>query len=174
MPRNFKIRIVGSGELVGDVATTDPVEKIQVVLRVTLISHEQYAIDLSGAQYGYHQECTEWNDFFESRVEEVKSKNALGSAKECLAIAAAKWIPIYQARKLTTFFGKKLWHSVQLWTRKEISIDNMLALPDDEYEAKKESLLESVGRYMEHSKEESIDAGLFPPGGPSSAPELRS
>lgn len=43
------------------------------ILKVTTVSGVAYAIDISGAQYGYPEPVTLWDEYAATRVQEIKN-----------------------------------------------------------------------------------------------------
>lgn len=162
VPKNLKIEILQSQ---GKISNIDAVRKDgmhHIIFRVTLTNGEQYAVDLAGAQYGYHKECLTWQDYSTSRIEKVIEIGALGATKKALADdTEKKGYPANRVQELNISFAKEMWLCVQIWTRQEGSLDAMLALPEKYHMAKRTSLLELVERFVTLSRQDSIRQGSW-------------
>ena len=132
------------------------------ILRVTLRNKEQYAVDLSGAQYGHYQECLPWPDYLTTRVEQSLEVSAYGTAKDWLAEQAKqRGFPTDKVHSLNLSFAKELGLCIKLWKQQGESFDTLLVSPEAQYQQKKETLLGLVKELMNLSRETSIQQGSW-------------
>ena len=165
LPKNTRLEILQGLIVDGQRAARKDGWK-HVVFKVTLKNDDQYAIDLTGAQHGHHQECMKWDEYVASRVETIISTPAFGSTKQVRIEQTMKKGPPYMAViELNDFFANELWLAVRDWACRngssDGSLDRLLALPGKEYEQGKESLLSKVRKVMETSRANSIRAGKW-------------
>ena len=136
------------------------------VLRVTLSNGEQYAVDFTGAQYGYKEDCQYWEDYREERVEGDLEVRPLGSTEKWYVEKVKEkpqegGYPFKEMLSIKYHFANELKRSLEIWVKKEGSIDCMLTLPDEEYEGKSKLLLEWVKSSMKIAREVSIRKGRW-------------
>ena len=132
------------------------------LLRVTLTSHDQYAVDLTGAQYGHHEECLPWPDYVTARVDQIIEVQPLGATKTWLAKKALELpYPSSLVESLGISFLDELRLCIRFWEGRGGSVSALLALPEQQYEAKKVSFLEFVMTSMKLSREDSIKNGSW-------------
>lgn len=162
IPKNSVIEILPSQ---GKINNIDAVRKDgthHTILRVTLNNSEQYAIDLTGAQYGHQHECLNWQDYIAARVEKIVQVDAFGIAKRWLADnAQERGYPWNRVQELNNYFVKEVQLLLGLWTRQGGSIDALLASQDKEYEEKKDALIRRVKGGMELARKDSIRDALW-------------
>lgn len=155
VPKNLKFEIVVFQGVINEISVRKD-GMHHTILRVTLLNNEQYAIDLTGAQYGYHQECLPWQTYITTRVEIIVEIQALGAAKQFLANNARDYVKngsmAERLESIDFFFARELELCIKSWTLGHESVGSLLAAPQDEYESKKKSLLEMVTKAMEVSR----------------------
>ena len=132
------------------------------IFRITLTSQDQYAVDLTGAQYGHHQDCVPWQDYVAARVDHIMEVNSFGATKRLLAETAFKPPhPRSLLKSLCTSFLGEMELCINLWESRGGSVNTMLALPEEQYFAKKVSFLEFIKTCMKRSREDSIKQGSW-------------
>jgi hypothetical protein len=67
MPKSSRRQLI----TIGLNGTPDFQDYRHILLRVELTGGEEYAIDLSGAQYGYYEPITPWNVYRDTRVANI-------------------------------------------------------------------------------------------------------
>ena len=132
------------------------------ILRVTLKNSEQYAVDLTGAQYGHYQECLPWQDYCTARVGEIIEVNSYGYTKQLIPKEAKKRGYLSEkTESLSLSFAKELRLCIEHWKSHGETFDTLLASPEVEYQQKKKALLELVKKLMKLSREISIQQGSW-------------
>ena len=161
-PKNSKIEILLSKVKPGGMKVVEKSGWNHTILRVTLKSGERYAIDLTGAQYGYQEDCMPWDDYFATRVEAIVDIKPHGHAKDRLANEArSKGFPLSLLQGLGAYFANDLRLSIVMWEKSGGDTKVLLTLPEKEFKAKKEDLLGLVKRLMKQSREDSIQHGSW-------------
>ena len=132
------------------------------IFRVTLTSQEQYAVDLTGAQYGYHEECLPWEDYVTARVDRIIEINHFGATEKWLAEDTPKCpYPASLVRSMSLSFFNEMEGCIKVWEGCQGSVSALLALPEEEYAAKKVSFLDFIKTYMNYAREECIRQGFW-------------
>ncbi|KAL8694685.1 MAG: hypothetical protein Q9218_000696 [Villophora microphyllina] len=150
IPKDLNIEIVLCQERVSNHRIVRKDGITHTILRVTLVNEEQYAIDFSGAQYGFHQECLPWYEYTAARVDRIVEIQAFGATQEWLAAdTLKKGHPTDKVQLLRIDFANELRRSVKHWTDRQGSVDALLALPEQEYTEKRKSLLKVVKTLVE-------------------------
>ena len=126
------------------------------------MDNEQFAVDITGAQYGHYQECLPLQDFVTTRVEEIIQVGDYGAAEQLLAeLAEKRGNPTKWAHSLNLSFAKELRLSIEIWNNKGETLDALLALPETQYQQKKKSFLGLVKELMKYSWKESVKQGSW-------------
>ena len=132
---------------------SDDVHKVIVaglhsVLRVSLKTGEQYAIDITAAQYGWARNSQPWKQFAHRYIFEQCSTNKLGYTVEEINEQMTKWgTKDFRTKKkcaaLAAFQGLHL--RVQDWMRKnDLNPVELLKLPAQEFESKVVDLIKTT------------------------------
>ncbi|KAL8830991.1 MAG: hypothetical protein Q9191_001119 [Dirinaria sp. TL-2023a] len=162
IPKDLRIEILVSQKYLGIAPGVRKDGWHHTILRVTLTNNEQFAVDLTGAQYGHYQECLPWQDYVTTRVEEIIQIGAYGAAKQMLAeVAEERGNPTKWAHSLNLSFSKELRLSLEIWNRHGENFDTLLASPEVQYQPKKKRMLGLVKGLMEYSREESVKQGSW-------------
>ena len=109
---------------------------------------EIYALDMTGAQYGWTEPILPWDVFANTRLRTIDHVDSFGWHR-----------PYYKNRCHSSVVGYKGYHDVMedfgralddyigKWQKKNVSLQALLNLPQDQFQAKREALM----AYMESS-----------------------
>ena len=159
-PKNSKIEILLGQKAINGLPAVRKDGMHHTIFRISLTNNEPYAVDLTGAQYGYQEDCLPWHYYVATRVDEIIETRPFGHTKTWLEDATSKQPrPNQVAQRLKTYFLEELRRSLQVWEAQAVSVGTLLGLPQAEYEAKRVSLLETVKTFMNFSREDSLRQG---------------
>ncbi|KAL2053992.1 hypothetical protein ABVK25_005531 [Lepraria finkii] len=57
-------------------------QALTAIIQVTLKNSDNYAVSITGAQYGHYDSVIPWDLYVESRVDSIQEVQTLGSIKE--------------------------------------------------------------------------------------------
>lgn len=137
------------GESVGDKVRHD-------VLKLRLRSKELFAVDLSGAQFGYHDPVTSWKEYEKIRVRKVLDVDAAPSAYNILQVDdySTEWILICVAMaKVPKDPGRRVYenileamnHHFLMWQANEhLSLKALWTLGEEDFQKKHLDLVDYI------------------------------
>lgn len=121
------------------------------VLQVTLKNKEVYALDMTGAQYGWPLPTTmPWGTFLKERVEIVKEIRKFGETAQDLRVERAatnneEILYYHQAMdEMKQFFNMLL----KQWQNNVSLLKDMLKLPEEDFQRKQASLFQFMNEKM--------------------------
>ena len=120
---------------------------------VSLKSGEVYIVDLSGAQFGYHEPVLAVNNYFEMRAEAMGRVLPFGHQRQDFQEASKKgftWASAIRAANEIMYEGFN--DFVSKWEKLAMRLNTMLKLQDRAFIEKQKSLVLSVKRLMEKYK----------------------
>ena len=114
------------------------------LLKVCLRGGDTYALDISSAQYGYHNPISSWKDYTRERVAEVDSLTPFGTWRQKMDIhevgsiqAAITW----HHQKATAAMNQ----AVALWlVANKMTLKDLLCLREDAFLVKRSELLAAI------------------------------
>ena len=122
----------------------DKQEYVHSLLKVSIKGGETYALDITSAQYGYHDPISPWPDFLRDRVATFRCSEPFGtwrskaSIHQPLTIQAA----IEKHHKRATAFMN---NDIRDWSiGNQMTLKELLCLPEDSFEKKKNELLATI------------------------------
>lgn len=126
------------------------------VLRVTLTNSEIYALDITAAQYGWHESAVmPWPTFFEQRVKVINEIRNFGETKRVLkAEAQAAGRARIFCQRIREYMEKGFNNNLSEWQRNNISFKAMPRCSEEEFKIKQDSLLGFMDDRMSTSKVE--------------------
>ncbi|KAL8790167.1 MAG: hypothetical protein Q9195_006494 [Heterodermia aff. obscurata] len=162
IPKNLNLEIGLWQKEINNLPVLRKDEIHHTILRLTLTNQEQYAVDLTGAQYGHHEECLPWQDYVSARVERIIEVQPFGATKAWLAEAVLKQhYPHSLVQSLMISFFDELGLCVKFWEAQGGSVEALLALPEEQWLAKRVAFLEAIKTMMKFSREDSIRHGSW-------------
>ncbi|CAG8977209.1 hypothetical protein HYALB_00006746 [Hymenoscyphus albidus] len=127
-----------------------------VVLKVTLNSEEEFAIDLAGAQYGHHQPVIPWDEFQRTRVLEITSTIPPRTPHGLLKVDDYRMDAMLKQNVKINRHGSKdfeleaLAMLMRLWQSKNLGFRDLWNLPMDEFVRRNRELVDFVHWNFNH------------------------
>lgn len=116
------------------------------LFRLTTVSGEKYALDLTSAQHGYYEPIIPWNSYEKLRVGKVSGK-VLSFGGTQIDEWARKNKSSVEQEKSAVFgcFTAYLNMTLQHWQINNTSFNTLLTRPDEEFERQRSDLYAHVG-----------------------------
>ena len=114
---------------------------------------ETYALDMAGAQYGWHESVTPWQLYNTSRVRGIKDVLPFGGTRVFCKTRAdnmggqRKWIHTIKEN-----FAESVDNAMAKWQRSNVSSSDLLRLPEHEFQKEQASLLNAVDDFLHRRK----------------------
>ena len=140
----------------------DATDYVHSIIRITMKNGHIYALDMAGAQYGWHESIIPWQTYHASRVREIREVLPFGGtrlfcdARANSMIAQGKWV-----HGINRNFAFNVQEAVTWWQKKNISTTNLLRLPEPDFTKHQSSLLETVAEFLRISKTMQESKGAF-------------
>lgn len=142
-----------------------------IVLLLTLKNGEKYAIDVSGAQYGWKETVVPWDAYKDSRVRNITERVDFGQAVQRVRVQAEregelrKW-----TQGIIEQFTNVLNDALSIFLGIRMKFDTMLGLSASEFKKQQEVLFDLILQRLEAYKNYGEELGLwrvkgFLPGG---------
>lgn len=156
--KNNKLQIVWIGHQRVDARTY-----LHNVLRVTLNNDEVYALDITGAQFGWRGSTVmPWSTFLENRVDIVKEVRKFGETarieKAEAQLAGEYRISIHH---INEHIEIHLHDFLRHWQMGNASLSSMLRCSAEDFKPKQDSLLRFMEDCMLHIKDSALQTGFF-------------
>ena len=120
-----------------------------LILRISFKSGKDYAVDISGAQFGFHEPVLPWAEYESQRVHKIKATYPLGHQKQVLdnmMFPNASMMASFQNGKAV---GDEMDKVLDGWLRLEnIKLAAIMKLGPQAYEAKSGQVLEVLSESM--------------------------
>lgn len=132
-------------------------------LRVTTKTGEMYALDMTGAQFGWTESVLPWNIFASTRISVIDEIEAFGFSKpylkeKCLSLGEARtYIHAMDKTFEDAFTG-----CICGWQKANVALPALLQLPQERFDEQQQALLEHMDHAMQTFRDSSIDTGRFP------------
>ena len=132
------------------------------IIKITMKTGEVYALDMTGAQYGWTECIVPWKTYVESRVREVKKVVPFGETKVSSNMDAKKKGGQYQwVHGIKVLFAQIVDGAVMLWQRGNILTTDLFRLPEQEFQKKQASLVDAVEELLQKEKSFQESQGSF-------------
>ena len=149
-------------------STIDHTDYPHTLVRVTLKNGESYAVDMAGAQYGWHEPVTPWQLYENSRVRKMYQVVSFGGTRVyCKERADSMGGEQKRAHAIKDNFGEKVDEALAWWQRANISSSDLLCLPEHAFPKRKASLLACIDEFLQRYKAFQESCGMFDIGGGS-------
>lgn len=128
----------------------DGTDYAHTILRITTKNEETYALDMTGAQYGWDGVLIPWKLYANMRVREIREVMPFGQTKVfCKERAEAmgeqcKWI-----HQIKDGFAKNIDEAIVWWQRGHLPTTKILRLPEQDFQKEQASLLETVDHFLQ-------------------------
>lgn len=156
--KNYKFRL---RRRMDDLAI-DWIDYQHAILRVTTLSGEHYALDLTGAQYGWTEPVLPWDTFLASRVGRIDKIEYFGRYK---TYVKAKNLSLGKERtyihSINEDFEDKLMKFLRSWAENDIPLAALLLLPEKEFQERQEGLVKDTDWVMQLYQQDCIAHELF-------------
>lgn len=121
-----------------------------------------YVLDVTGAQYGWHEYVMPWQSYNISRIREVLDVRPFGGTTLYWKSKTTELGGLFQWRVgITDCFALEVTGAVVWWQRHNISLNTLLRLPEHEFLKNKASLLNRVDDILQRSKAFRESRGYF-------------
>ena len=140
----------------------DETDYAHSVIRITLKNGDKYILDLTGAQYGWQEILTPYNQYRQSKIREIKEILPFGGTRQYCKQRAeksggmAKW-----QQEADIGFGSTVNDILKLWQQWHMSLTTLLKLPDDQFQQQQAGLLEMVEAGMQKYKNIVAETGAM-------------
>jgi hypothetical protein len=134
------------------------------ILRVTTRAGERYALDMTGAQFGWTDSIIPWDLFADTRILSVDGIEAFGYTKPYLeakcssSLGAARAYVHYIQKNFANVLNGLLYD----WQRANMLLPALLGLPHEEFKQQQQALMESVESKMQGYRNFAIATKQFP------------
>lgn len=140
----------------------DTTTYIHNVLRITLKNEEVFALDMTGAQYGWSGSVMSWLSFSAFRMESIELLREFGGTAQfnkptALRIGAGR----IASRKVDQENMEGFYYYIAEWHLKDISLNALLRLPEEEFRPKRASFLDFMEKSMESFRVFALENGCF-------------
>lgn len=132
------------------------------IIKITTRTGEIYALDMTGAQYGWTECIVPWSHYVKSRVREVKNVVPFGETKVwCLKRAKETGGQYKTVHDIKVLFAQVVDCAVMFWQRANILTTDLFRLPEQEFQKKQASLLDAVEELLQKEKAFQESQGTF-------------
>ena len=132
------------------------------IIKIVTRTGEIYALDMTGAQYGWTECIVPWNIYVESRVRELKDAVPFGGTKVWGNIKAKETGGQYQrVHDIEVFFAQVVDGAVMLWQRGNILTTDLFRLPEQDFQKRQASLLDVIEELLQKEKAFQESQGSF-------------
>ena len=137
-----------------------------LVLLIRLKGEEEYSVDFTGAQFGFHEYVVPLNQYLETRVNEIISKDVHGNARAELIAVARDGAEFLDLRSVTLALNFRYAFAmeqklVELEGSTGQTLDRTLNLRDAQYRKKTRELLEIFRRSIINCRKELVAADII-------------
>lgn len=147
--RRRVVHVTPTGEKIDNTAQS------HAILQVTF-NNEQFALDVTGTQYGHAEPVIPWHIYAKSRIEAIVSVKRLQSIEECKRQIDENKNGIKAIKTREEEFAEVFGRAVDQWVKENGSVFDMLRSKEDIYKTRKTMLLafidERVKKHKAHMK----------------------
>lgn len=131
----------------------DGTDYSHTVIRVTVKNGDVYVLDMAGAQYGWHEPVIPWPLYNASRVRDIKDVLPFGGTTQIYRTRATETGGQFQwVVGIMEIFAVEVVVAVVGWQGHNISLSDLLRLPEHEFQKKRTSLISYVDDNLQRSK----------------------
>ena len=140
----------------------DETDYAHSVIRITLKNGDKYILDLTGAQYGWKEILTPYNQYRQSKVRQIKEVLSFGGTRQYCKQRAEKSGGMAQWQHLTDIgFESTVNDIMKLWQQWNMPLTTLLKLPDDQFQQQQAGLLEMLEAGMQKYKDIIAETGAM-------------
>ena len=130
-----------------------------MILQVKLQNDELYAIDISGAQYGFREPIYPWHIYEKSRIASMIAMKTLTNLKQRERLTGKKKRGGKPGKRMEVEFAKVVDDAVETWQSCNTTIAALSKMRNGEFESKREELLGFISEKISQHKNEMIQNG---------------
>lgn len=131
----------------------DATDYAHTIIRVTMKNGEMYALDMAGAQYGWHEPVTPWQLYNTTRVRDIRNVVPFGGTRAFCKMRANKMNEQRQwQHNIKQNFAESVDDAVATWQKGNVALIDLLHLPEHEFQQRRSSLLDTVDEFMQRYK----------------------
>jgi len=154
---SFRMRRIFHGDVI------DRTDYKHSILRVTTRAGEKYALDMTGAQFGWTKSVLPWDLFADTRILSVGQIKAFGYTKpyieaNCIYLGEARSYIHYIQKSFANVLDGLLYE----WQKANMLLPMLLVLPHEEFKKQQQALIEHVEEIMQRFREFAISTDQFP------------
>ncbi|KAL9098419.1 MAG: hypothetical protein Q9163_005916 [Psora crenata] len=123
------------------------------IVKITLKSGDQYALDVSGAQYGYPNPLTPWGRYFETRVEYIEATKSLGHHKRFHRYLERPEQGCEGIKTCNEEIAGVINSAIEKWQSENTKLKDMLRLQEEAFRHKREEFFASVEKSIEDKRD---------------------
>ena len=140
----------------------DATDYPHTIIKVITMNGEVYALDMTGAQYGWTECIVPWKVYVESRVREFKDVVPFGGTKVRSNMTAKTTGGHFeQVHGINVLFAQVVDAAVMFWQRCNILTTDLFRLPEQDFQKKQASLLDAVEEFLQKEKAFQKSQGSF-------------
>ena len=140
----------------------DGTDYTHTILRVTTKNGETYALDMTGAQYGWCEPVISWPLYNASRVRKFEEILTFGATRILHKARAVKSGGQLQwNRDIKEQFAEVVDGAVDRWQKDHISLTELLRLPERDFQKSQASLVDAVADWLQRHKNFQEAQGVF-------------
>ena len=145
-----------------DIADDYSGKYVHTVMIMTMKNGEQYAVDFSGAQYGWHETIMPWALYSSSRIEEVMYVEPLGYTRDSykMHLISIKDQNLWEYQILEEF-ACYVQDATMLWELEGGLVAHIFRLPFQEAQPKIGQLLSTVEEMVRLKKQDQQSKGKY-------------
>lgn len=130
------------------------------MLKVTLRNGEQYALDITGEQYGHHDPIIPWDRYSQTRLEHIEGIRHFGFHRLSRKyLQKPKWNRV-GIKSLNEEVAEVINATTKTWQTQNISLRDMLNLPQDAFVRRRAELFSFLDLHLEAKKAFLDEAGM--------------
>ena len=141
--------------------TKDGVTYLHNVIKGKMKNGEVYAVDFTGAQYGWRQMIMPWELYSSSRIEEVKKVSPFGYTKVLTRMRSSMTEQAAWVHQINEGFACNVEGAILLWEMRNGPVRDILRLPEPEFDTKLNHLLGTIDGFVTMTKVEQESTGAF-------------
>lgn len=129
------------------------------IIKITLKNEEAYAIDITGAQYGYPEPVAPWDIYFRTRVDCIDHIHDLGFHRKSAAWIDEKAISGKAVKDVNEEIAIIVEDAVLEWEKLNMKLSLLLRKGEVEFTWKQEELISNIMQEVEKRRDHLEEAG---------------
>ena len=123
---------------------------------------ETYALDMTGAQYGWSEAVTSWPLYNASRIRKCEEILTFGGTRIFHKARAVKnGGQLQYNRGIKEQFAESVDGAVDRWQKDHISLTELLRVPEGDFQKSQASLVDAVADWLQRYKNSQEAQGVF-------------